>query len=127
MTGLVERGLAVHRLSRLVTVDKLTEGARDGVVELAYDLAGRDAVERARDLAVRGGVRPELGDVPWSDVARRDPDAPKLAVLVTCPWCAAVWFAAADGVLGRTRWWPPVRRMLAVASVAGLAAGWETP
>jgi hypothetical protein len=51
-------------------------------------------------------------------------DPPKLAVLVTCPWCASFWVGLA--VVGCRRFaptlWGPLARVLAGSHLAGLIA-----
>lgn len=74
--------LAAHRATRLVTADVITKPVRDRIVKGSY---------------VRAGVYrwDEPGPVEgWSEHAEDDEDAPKLAVLVTCRWCASVWLVS---------------------------------
>jgi hypothetical protein len=105
--------LAVHRLSRLVAEDTITEPVRDAVVATAYRRAGAD-------------TRPEL--MSWTEWAAEDSDAPKLATLVTCRWCVGTWVAMGVVVLRRLspRAWEPVAEVLALSSVGTLVAGLET-
>lgn len=108
--------LAIHRLTRLATADVITARPRNWVVGWAY--------------RARGGSVPEGGDVePWglADYAQNDPEAPKLATLVTCRWCAGLWLAVGVGIA--RRWapvpWGYVARVLASSSAAGLLAAPE--
>src|SRR5262245_51055618 len=70
--------LAAHRLTRLVTADSITQRWRDALVCHAYRVNG------------------DFGDEPdqgWADYAEGDPNAPKVARLVTCRWCTGLWIA----------------------------------
>lgn len=106
MHDLALDGLAVYRLTRLVTRDKIGEPLRHAVIRSAYRRAGY----------LNEAVDPEVA-------VEVDPDPPKLAYLVTCPWCLGLWATAAAGLV---RWvagpdaWRALRRPLAVAAVAGL-------
>jgi hypothetical protein len=104
--------LATHRLVRLATADVLTQGPRDRLVGWLYRRHGDT------------DGTPASG---WADYAEVDPDAPKLATLVTCRWCAGVWVAF--GVVAARklapRPWDYVARALAASSVAGLLAAAE--
>jgi hypothetical protein len=67
-----------------------------------------------------------VGD--WAEMAMADEaDAPKLATLVTCRWCAGVWIAAGVVLARRVapRQWAPVAEVLAVAAAGTLVAGLE--
>lgn len=109
---LVTDVLAVHRLTRLVTEDVITQELRDGVIEWAYK---------------KSGYRPVLDGRTWEAIVEDDSDPPKLAVLVTCRWCASIWLAggvvAARLALGRTV--SPLLRVLALSSAATLLAAVE--
>jgi hypothetical protein len=114
-TELLVDALAVARLARLVTKDVITVGPRDAVIRWAYTRDGR------ADLLD--------GDDPWpapppADVVRTDDHPPKIARLITCPWCASVWLAGGVVVMRRLApgAWPRVARVLAMSHVAGLIA-----
>lgn len=112
MIALLLDFLAVFRLARLVTTDTLTEGLRDKIVEAAYITDGR------------GEVKAGTAD-SWSrDVVADDPHPPKLAVLITCPWCSSVYLAFGVVILRRVvpRLWAPISEALAMSAVAGLVA-----
>lgn len=103
---------AVHRLTRLVTADSLTEPARSALVRsvgvsIDADELAHEAVELLRGRDPRG--------------------VPRTADLVTCRWCASVWVSF--GVLAARRlfprMWDPVARALALSSVSTLIAGLE--
>jgi hypothetical protein len=108
-TELLVDGLAAARLAKLVTSDYITAEAREAVIVQAYSDADRTLAAPAP------GVR-ELGALP-----DEDPEPPKAAVLVTCPWCVGMYVAA--GVVAARavapRLWGPVARVLAVAAIAG--------
>lgn len=110
---------AAYRLTRLVVADQLTAEARDAVVRAAYEAAGA----RARQEQLHPEVHTHPG--AWAEqVVPNDPDPPKLAILVTCPWCAGMWVALGV-VLARNvapRWWGPLARALATSSLTGLVA-----
>lgn len=99
---LVVDALALARLTRLVTKDTITEPLRDEWVAEAYERSGRDLP-------------------PFPDL---DPDPPKMAAFITCPWCTSVWLAA--GVVAARRLvpslWDPVARLLAGSQIAGFIA-----
>lgn len=109
---LVIDALATYRLARLVTRDTLTAELRGRVVRDAYERSG---------FALGDGTTP-LNE--WALVPLSDASAPKLATLVTCPWCAAVWVAfgvvAARHIAPRA--WAPVARALALSTVAGFVS-----
>jgi hypothetical protein len=114
-TEVLVDALAVARLSRLVTKDIITVGPRDAIIRWAYRRDGRG------DLLD--------GDDPWpapppADVVRTDAQPPKIARLITCPWCAGVWIAG--GVVAMRvftpRAWARAARVLAMSEVAGLLA-----
>jgi len=106
--------LAVARLTRLVTADAITAGPRDAAIRLAYRRAGRSA-----DLT----EMEEWGSP--GDAVEADAHPPKLAKLVTCPWCSSFWIAA--GVIAARRvaprQWDRLARALALSHVAGKLHG----
>jgi hypothetical protein len=108
--------LAAHRLTRLVTADVITQELRDRIVGWAYRRDGR--------LGWRGADVPLNG---WSEYAEADPDAPKLATLLTCRWCASVYVGALVVTLRRVTpvCWGYLARALAASSAAALLAAIE--
>lgn len=114
--------LAAFRLTKLVVDDMLTAELRDAVIQQAYVAAGREG-EALRQLEERGHeLRPGI----WAEeVVPNDSDPPKLAFLVTCPWCAGMWVAlgvvAARRLLPRA--WEPLAEALALSAAAGIIAG----
>lgn len=111
--ALVVDALAAYRLTRLVTSDRIADAPRDAVVLWAYSRAGRG-------LTIEGDASPGA----WSEAVAQDPDPPKLAYLVTCPWCSSWWIGLAVVAMRRLapRWWAPMAEALALSAVAGLVA-----
>lgn len=114
--------VSAYRLTRLVTADVITQVPRRKFVENAY---------RAADLQRWAQLRPEIESDDWhgawDEYAEVDPEAPKLATLVTCRWCVGV-YAAAGVTLARLitpRQWTWAARMLTAAAAAALLAGLE--
>lgn len=127
-------GLAAHRATRLVTKDDITEKIRDGIVEKAYDRRavrfaevcgvvdhGQDALTVARAFSGSPPGEPEGG---WSLFAEHDNDAPALATLVTCRWCASIWLTSGLLLVGFLFPKPArvLRYVLAGSSIAVLLA-----
>lgn len=112
--ALLVDAVAAYRLTRLVTADDITAPIRDGIVEWSYG--------RLPDVEVD---KPAIDT--WTDVAISDPDAPKLATLVTCRWCAGMWISF--GVVAARRLapraWSPVADALVCSAAAALLAGFE--
>ncbi len=109
MTPLLLDFLAAFRLTRLITADSILDGPRDALVKMAY------------------GNSDEANDGEWADFAMADPQAPPLAVLVTCRWCMGWWCALAV-VIARRRFpraWAPIAEALAFSAGAALLAGLE--
>lgn len=100
--------LAVARVTRLVTSDKLTEGFRYA-------------------LLVRLWTR-VTGDRHASVMAMSDPAAvpPLLVYLVTCPWCVSIYVAAVGAPVayywGRLPWLFVPALALAFSYITGLLA-----
>jgi hypothetical protein len=113
--------LATFRLTKLVVDDQLTAEARDAVIEAAYESAGRAREMRHLHPEVAESRMPSV----WADcVVPNDDDPPKLAFLVTCPWCAGMWVALGVTALRSIapRLWEPLARALALSAVAGLVS-----
>lgn len=104
-------GLAVYRATRLVTSDSLTADVRERVLQLAYRRDGRKLAEPnpSRDK----------GETPHDD-----PAPPKLAVLVTCPWCVGFWFTIGAVVWRRSSpgSWGMFAEAAAISTLVGLTA-----
>lgn len=111
--------MATVRLTRLVTADTIANPPREAVIRWAY---GRDPADwrRAREML----ATEHLPD-RWREVALADTHPPRLAELVTCPWCASMWLAG--GVVAARqlapRAWPLVARALTMSAAAGAATG----
>jgi hypothetical protein len=122
LTDLALDAIAVHRLTRLATADEITQPARDWIIEGAYDRAHRRSYASMQqsagvvDLGLPGG---------WQELVEHDENAPKLATLVTCRWCASIWIGFGVLVVRRRRWWRPVANVLGWSSVSTLLAGLE--
>lgn len=115
--------LAVHRLARLVTADTITVRPRRAVILWSYVRAGFDHELIAGDGS---GSNPMEQMVEADEV--EDPcGVPKLAVLVTCRWCASVWLAGGvvllHGLIPAV--WLPVAAVLALSSSSTLLAAIE--
>ena len=104
---LVIDALAVARLTRLVTSDRITRPLRRPIIRAAYH-----------------------GNLPdgWNDlgptVVLDDPDSPEVAYLLSCDWCASAYCAVLV-VLARRFMpgvWGPIAQVLAGSQVAGMAA-----
>ena len=121
---LVAEAVAAYRLTKLATDDTVTQPARDRVIEAAYVAAGRREAAVYEFLARRGQIEMAEGD--WQQVVEEDDLPPKLAVLVTCRWCAGYWIALAVVFLCRGRsWWPAVRDASVLSAAAALLARLE--
>ena len=93
MIDLLVDSLACYRLTRLATVDTITDPARDFVEARSVEVEWTD--DGVTDVQ------------PWAFV--RD--------LLDCHWCTGIWMAGILWLVPRR-----VRRALAVAAVAGLVA-----
>lgn len=113
-TSLLLDSLAAYRLTKLVVDDQLTAEARDAVIEAAYARAGR------REEVTQGYA----GRHDWAEIVANDDDPPKLAFLVSCPWCAGMWVSLGVVVLDAVAPgpWRHMRRALAMSAAAGLIA-----
>jgi hypothetical protein len=105
--------LATHRLTRLATVDVISEPVRQTAV--------------TRLLRQSGVVERPGSEQTAQDLVEAVKDPPKLARLITCRWCAGIWIAA--GVVAARliapRLWDPLAKGLAFSSGAALLAGLE--
>lgn len=111
MQDLVVDALAAFRLIKLVTNDTITEPLRGKVLARVYLAAHRPP---PADMSEAG--------CDWTHAVLQDPEPPKLATLLTCPWCAGT-YVALGVVLARRlvpRAWQPVARLFAVGAVAGI-------
>jgi hypothetical protein len=117
-------GLAAYRLTRLVTADTILDGPRDAVVRLAYGMSG--STESARKTSEAHGIYVDYSGA-WAEVAQQDPNAPKLATLVTCRWCSGMYVSLLVVAARRfaPRAWHPLSTALAFSAVAALMARLE--
>lgn len=117
--ALVLDAIAAYRLTRLATADTITEEARATWIVMAYKRAGLE--QHAWQLLATHPYS------TWTERATDDPDAPKLATLVTCRWCAGWWISVAVVVM-RRRWprlWQPIAEVAACSAAAALLARME--
>lgn len=121
-------GLAAHRLTRLITKDMITEKIRDRIIWRAYGepMDTREVIGQAGDGEPRESG-PWIPTGGWSLYAEQDDDAPMLATLITCRWCASIHLTAGLLLFAAiapipARW---LRYLLAGSSVAVLLAGIE--
>lgn len=119
--------LALHRLTRLVTEDAITQPLRDRLIlrqlnrhaDSCCDGDVEQAFADADLIADRGGDPQEL-------IARLD-NPPKLATLITCRWCASVHVAMLAVCLRRVapRWWNLLAEVMALSAAGTLIARLE--
>lgn len=121
--------LAVHRLTRLVSEDTITRPIRARIIRFAYRRAQQTRwtvpdPQGGHKVDVETFTHAQLDALP-----RGDDYAPKLAALITCPWCVSVYVCA--GMLAARRFAPGLWRMasygLALSSAAALIANREEP
>lgn len=95
---------AVHRLTRLLLVDRILRRPRAAVIRLAYrgQLAG-------------------MGPADVEDFPRADPDPPALAYLFTCWWCLGLWVSV-GWTVACWAWWGPMRWATLAAAFSTQAA-----
>lgn len=108
--------LAVSRITRFVTRDRLGQVVRKPVISTAYAWANGIQGLTEADLAMSGHE--------WDERVLADDEAPALADFIMCPWCVGVWAAAAvvAARLVAPRVWTPVARALAASQIAGFVA-----
>lgn len=120
MIALLLDALATFRLTKLVTHDTLTVEARDSVIMAAYKRSGSEHYAWGWQQIEMAGEHPTWAD----DVVPIDPDPPKLATLVTCPWCAGAWVALLVVIARRLapKPWAFAAEVFALSAAAGLTA-----
>lgn len=103
--------LSAYRLTRLITADTILDRPRDALVKWSYR---------------RPGFRPAADEDPVA-YAIGDPNAPKLASLLTCRFCAGFWCSVLVVIARRRfpRQWAPIAEALALSAGAALIAGLE--
>lgn len=109
--------VAAYRLTRLATADTITEDLRGALIQLAY---GDDGEHLA-------GMREDHPFSTWADLVDMDPDAPKMATLLVCRWCAGWWISVAVVLMRRRhpRLWQPIAEVAACSAAAALLARLE--
>lgn len=112
--------LAAYRLTRLVTADTVLRDVRDRLVARAYPPGALSA-----HAALVGVDLREPGAM--AEVAMDDPNAPKLAALLTCRFCAGMWVSLFVVAARRyaPRLWDPLAQALAMSAGAALLARLE--
>lgn len=106
-SALVVDALAIARLTRLVTKDRITRPLRRPLIRRAY-----------------GGQLPDHWNDLGPTVVLDDPDSPEVAYLLSCDWCASAYVAVVVVALRALvpGVWDPVARVLAGSQVAGMAS-----
>lgn len=117
--------LAVARLTRLVTSDKITEGPRDRYIWRSWGRHFMAAARKERPDTDRAGHRRVAQD--WARTAVRNGAEPPLRVyLATCPWCVSIYVAAVAAPLawfwGSSPWLAIPALALAFSQVTGFLA-----
>lgn len=129
MIDLIVDVLAVHRLTRLIVDDTLTQEPRERVIAHAYGadiVGGLDGrVARMLDDAEQNHLVALDASDYWQQIVGLDEMPPKLATLVTCRWCASVWVGLAVVVVRRRRWWRPLATALALSSASTMLVSVE--
>ena len=103
--------LAVRRITRLITRDRIMLEPRSRVIAWSYGENGNPAKNGAWSAA------------DWHDRLLLDDDPPMAATLVTCHACVSIWAALGVVIVRRCRWWPPVRDLLALSAMTILIEG----
>lgn len=107
--------LAVARVTRLINEDVLLDVPREKVVSWAWKR--------------RYGEEPSFDAVPvpfWQSVRANHGAEPKLAYLITCPWCASIYVGAVAAPLwywlGSNPWLLVPAASLAFSYITGFFA-----
>lgn len=116
--------LAVHRLARLVTADTITVRPRRAIIAWSYLRNGYDEESVLGDGSQLDNPLEQMVEADEQD---NPCGVPKVAVLVTCRWCASVWLAgvAVAGHALLPALWLPLAAILALSSASTLLAGLE--
>lgn len=119
---LVVYALAVARVTRLINEDVLLDGPRDRVIAAAWArrYGGQPVSARAEDGS-------PLGQMPmWQAAKANGAVEPKLAYLITCPWCASIYVSLLAAPLwywlGSSPWLLVPAAALAFSYVTGYLA-----
>jgi hypothetical protein len=108
--GVLTDALATYRLTRLATMDVISEPIRMALLR-------------------KTGAEPPPGaeDPTAQEIVESIQDPPRVATLITCRWCAGMWIAAGVTVarLAAPKAWGPVSRGLALSAAAVLLSRLE--
>jgi hypothetical protein len=130
--------LAVARVTRLITSDKITESLRTRLVvrlwahSIPPEEAGEFAARRypGHDMGHESTL--QLGQVQKVMAIERmqdDAEAPLSAYLLGCPWCASIYVAAVAAPIifwwGLSPWFLVPALALAFSYITGFLAGKE--
>lgn len=113
---LVLDALAVSRITRLITHDRIGAHLRKPIIKAAYGWSNN--VQGWTDAEVAYSAQ------EWDQVVHDDDEPPELAAFIVCPWCVGQWVAFGV-VLARwafPRKWEPLGRALAFSQIAGFVA-----
>lgn len=114
--------LAVARVTRLIGEDVLLDGPREKITDWAWRRKYGSAPTSTRnpDGEYRG-VMPS-----WQVAKKLDAVEPKLAYLITCPWCASIYVGAVAAPLwywlGTSPWLLVPAAALAFSYITGFLA-----
>lgn len=125
--SVVLAALATYRFTLLVISDALTEPPREAVIKRAYRRQAKRMNMTLEQLAgAEGVVQADRAHDGWKKIVADDDHPPKLAYLITCPWCSSFWLAwpiAAGAVWAPTEWWfQAPAGALAFSAAAGFLA-----
>ena len=117
--------LAVARLTRLLTLDRLTEAPRERLIVAVWTRAWMPwaRVEHPEeDEHMQRNRACHMGSAARAD----DADPPLLAYLLTCPWCVSIYVGAVAAPLawfwGSSPWLAIPALALAFSQVTGVLA-----
>lgn len=87
--------LAVARVTRLITSDRITERPREAAIEAAWAHAwmawARDTFPRAREDKA---LARQHAHIQGRQVRANGGEPPLLAYLIACPWCVSIYVGA---------------------------------
>lgn len=114
--------LAVARVTRLVTADVLLNNPRERVIAWAWQRR-----YGANLVSARTEDGTSLGQMPmWQAVKAHGGLEPKLAYLISCPWCASIYVSAVAAPLwywlGTSPWLLVPAAALAFSYITGFLA-----
>lgn len=115
---LVVYALAVARITRMVTDDRLFNKPRGAVIVRAWT--------RAYPVVKSKPAGPERRDLLVSVMTNHATMPPMLAYLIVCPWCVSIWIGALVAPLawlwGTRPWFAIPAVALAFSHVSGFLA-----